>query len=107
MISDDHRSERISNPLDGGVQAILDGTQTLDFVPAASPDEHREWVASVLRRFRYRQITSGIPPPTIKLPKLHLIHGTSSIRLPVTTSLTGSVFFHCDFGITSCHSAPA
>lgn len=89
------------------VQAILDGTPTLDLVPAASPDERREWVASVLRRFRYRQITSGIPSPTIKLSKLHLVHGTNSIRLPVTISLTGSVFFHCDFGITSCHSAPA
>ncbi|WP_342310524.1 transposase family protein [Burkholderia pyrrocinia] len=39
------------------VRAILDGTHTLDFVPAASSDERREWVASVLRRFRYRQIT--------------------------------------------------
>lgn len=89
------------------VRAVLDGTQTLDIAPAACPHERREWVASVLRRFRYRQITSGIPSPTIKLPKMLLVHGTNSIRLPVTISLTGSVFFHCDFGITSCHSASA
>jgi hypothetical protein len=34
------------------VRAVLDGTQTLDFAPAASPGERREWVGSVLRRFR-------------------------------------------------------
>lgn len=39
-------------------------------------------------------------------PSRSLVQRTSSIRLPVTTNLTGSVFFHVDFGITSCHSAP-
>src|SRR5471032_60420 len=38
------------------VRPILEGTHTLDFVPAASPDERRQWVASVLHRFRYRQL---------------------------------------------------
>jgi len=38
------------------VRAVLDGTQTLDFAPAACPHERREWVASVLRRFRYDQL---------------------------------------------------
>jgi hypothetical protein len=38
------------------VRAILDGTQTLDFAPAASPGERHEWVAQVLRRFRYNQL---------------------------------------------------
>ncbi|WP_133664331.1 hypothetical protein [Paraburkholderia sp. BL10I2N1] len=38
------------------VRAILDGTHTLDFSPAASPHERHEWVASVLRRFRYNQL---------------------------------------------------
>lgn len=42
------------------VRAILDGTHTLDFVPAASPDERRQWVASVLHRFRYRQLNGLI-----------------------------------------------
>ncbi|MGF6597629.1 hypothetical protein P3T23_002346 [Paraburkholderia sp. GAS448] len=38
------------------VRAVLDGTQTLDFSPAASPGERHEWVASVLRRLRYNQL---------------------------------------------------
>jgi transposase InsO family protein len=38
------------------VRAILDGTHTLDFAPAASPGERCEWVAAVLRRFRYNQL---------------------------------------------------
>ena len=38
------------------VRAVLDGTQTLDFAPAASPAERHEWVVSVLRRFRYNQL---------------------------------------------------
>ncbi|RQR36878.1 MULTISPECIES: hypothetical protein [unclassified Burkholderia] len=38
------------------VRAVLDGTRTLDFAPAACPHERREWVASVLRRFRYDQL---------------------------------------------------
>ncbi|MGF6597621.1 transposase InsO family protein [Paraburkholderia sp. GAS448] len=38
------------------VRAVLDGTQTLDFAPAASPSKRREWVGSVLRRFRYNQL---------------------------------------------------
>ncbi len=38
------------------VRAILDGTHTLDFAPAASPGERHEWVAQVLRRFRYDQL---------------------------------------------------
>ncbi|CAM2198499.1 Integrase catalytic domain-containing protein (plasmid) [Paraburkholderia kururiensis] len=38
------------------VRAILDGTHTLDFAPAASPGERHEWVAQVLRRFRYNQL---------------------------------------------------
>ena len=37
------------------VRAILDDTHTLDSLRAASADERREWVASVLRRFRYYQ----------------------------------------------------
>jgi len=27
------------------VRAVLDGTQTLDFAPAANPHERREWVS--------------------------------------------------------------
>lgn len=39
------------------IRAILDGTQTLDFTPAASSEERAYWVGRVLRRFRYRQLT--------------------------------------------------
>ncbi|WP_176072138.1 integrase catalytic domain-containing protein [Paraburkholderia phenazinium] len=38
------------------VRAILDGTYTLDFVPASSSKERGEWVASVLLRFNYRRL---------------------------------------------------
>lgn len=38
------------------IRAILDGTHTLDFIPAASSDERAYWVARVLRRMRYRHL---------------------------------------------------
>ena len=38
------------------VCAILDGTESLDLVSLGSPCHRRNWVASVLHRFRYRRL---------------------------------------------------
>ncbi len=43
------------------MRAVLDGTQTLDFAPAACPHERREWVASVPRRFPLRPTQATSP----------------------------------------------
>jgi hypothetical protein len=42
------------------VRAVLEGTRTLEFVPAANAHARCAWIASVLGRLHYRQMSGPI-----------------------------------------------
>lgn len=70
------------------MRAILEGTETSDFVPATSAHARCAWSASVLGRLHYRQMTHPNRGLVLRYPRCFC--GFGRVRQPACAVVAGS-----------------